>query len=61
MITYDLNEDQLRVLNWRSLCFGCGRRLGLHRYGTNQCPNTWWRPGNGQPQWRERWIFKAGR
>lgn len=32
-------------------CSYCGQRLGKHKYGTDQCPNTKWRPGNGHAQW----------
>ena len=32
------------------LCM-CGRRYGMHKVKTFECPNQEWRPGNGQPQW----------
>lgn len=32
-------------------CDRCGTRRGLHKVGTEQCPNAAWRPGNGKPQW----------
>jgi hypothetical protein len=37
----------------------CGARLGLHRWGTNQCPNPAWRPCSGRSEWREE-VFCAG-
>jgi hypothetical protein len=45
-----------RSPDWK--CFGCGERLGKHRYGDDACPNVHWRCGNGQPQWRESWHFR---
>lgn len=60
-MNHPLNEHQLEVLRLRTLCFACGRRLGQHRYGDNTCPNTQWKPGNGQPQWREGWRFRMAR
>lgn len=52
---------QVRQILRELMCFGCGLRLGRHRYGDDACPNTHWRPGNGQPQWREGWKFKEAR
>lgn len=56
-----LNEKQLGVLRFGSMCFACGYRLGLHRWGDNACPNRHWQTGNGHPQWREGWRFKEAR
>ncbi len=56
-----LNEHQLQVLARQSLCHGCSQRLGLHRIGDDACPNIHWRPGNGQPQYREGWRFRFDR
>lgn len=40
-----------RHINHELECAACGQRLGKHRYGTDQCPNSHWRAGNGQSQW----------
>lgn len=39
-----------------SLLCACGKRLGLHRFGDNACPNPRWRGGNGQPQWLQSYF-----
>lgn len=36
----------------------CGKWPGQHRYGDNACPNSLWKCGNGQPQWRERTYYQ---
>lgn len=39
------------MLSSPSACAVCGKTIGKHRYGTDQCPNPRWTPGNGEPQW----------
>ena len=41
----------LRPIPMDAKCAACGRRNGMHRVNTFQCPNPAWRTGNGQPQW----------
>jgi len=36
----------------------CGKWPGQHRWGDNACPNSLWKCGNGQPQWRERTYYQ---
>lgn len=45
-------------VNLQQACARCGCRRGLHRYGDEVCPNTYWRPGNGRPQWLDAWKFQ---
>lgn len=39
------------VVVGQGLCANCTQRPGRHRYGTLQCPNPAWKPGNGHHQW----------
>ena len=37
----------------------CGMRYGMHRVKDYRCPNQNWRPGNGEPQWMQRYWMRA--
>lgn len=52
------DDHAVKVRLMAQRCSLCDRRLGMHRFSDNRCPNTGWEPGNGQQQWMPRgWEF----
>jgi hypothetical protein len=48
-----------RQLTMQSLCASCGQRLGLHRVHGDNCPNPFWFPCSGKPEWQQDATFRA--
>jgi hypothetical protein len=56
-MSLETNDDlEPKAGSLQELCV-CGKRRGLHRYGTEACPHPNWRPGCGGPEWSTGFTF----